>query len=94
MPVLPDDFEWLNTSGPIKLADLRGKFVIFDFWTYCCINCIHVLPELKKLERQFPNELVVVGVHSAKFENERNTKNIEEAILRYEIEHPVINEIC
>ncbi len=92
MPQLPDDFEWLNTSGPIKLTDLRGKFVIFDFWTYCCINCIHVLPELKKLEREFPNELVVIGVHSAKFENERDTKNIEEAILRYEIEHPVIND--
>ena len=92
MPELPADFEWLNTSGPIKLSDLRGKFVIFDFWTYCCINCIHVLPELKKLEHKFPNELVVIGIHSAKFENERDTKNIEEAILRYEIKHPVIND--
>lgn len=92
MPELPENLEWLNTSGPIKLNDLRGKFVIFDFWTYCCINCMHVLPELKKLEHEFPNELVVIGVHSAKFENERDTSNIEEAILRHEIEHPVIND--
>ncbi|MFC1758363.1 thioredoxin-like domain-containing protein [Planctomycetota bacterium] len=92
MPKLPGELEWLNTSGPIQLDDLRGKFVIFDFWTYCCINCIHVLPELKKLEHEFSDELVVIGVHSAKFENERKTKNIEEAILRYEIEHPVIND--
>lgn len=88
----PDDMQWLNTSKPIKLEDLKGKFVILDFWTYCCINCIHILPELKKLERQFPNELVVIGVHSAKFETEKSTKNIEEAILRYEIEHPVVND--
>ncbi|MCA9265800.1 MAG: redoxin domain-containing protein, partial [Planctomycetales bacterium] len=88
----PPDTEWLNAPGPIKLADLRGRFVLFDFWTYCCINCMHVLPELKKLEEQYPNELVVVGVHSAKFDTEKNRENIEEAILRYEIAHPVIND--
>jgi thiol-disulfide isomerase/thioredoxin/sugar lactone lactonase YvrE len=84
--------EWLNTSGPIDLRDLRGKFVILDFWTYCCINCIHILPELKKLEQKYPNEVVVIGVHSAKFENEKDTDNIRDAILRYEIEHPVVND--
>jgi DNA-binding beta-propeller fold protein YncE len=63
-----------------------------DFWTYCCINCIHVLPELKKLERAYPNELVVIGVHSAKFEGEQDTQNITDAVLRYEIEHPVVND--
>ena len=92
IPKLPDGLTWANTSGPLKMSDLRGKFVLFDFWTYCCINCIHVLPELKKLEETFADELVVIGVHSAKFETERDIKNIEEAILRYEIEHPVIND--
>ncbi len=91
-PEFPKDMEWLNTSGPLRLGDLRGKFVLFDFWTYCCINCIHVLPELKKLEKAYPNELVVIGVHSAKFETEKEAKNIQEAILRYEIEHPVVND--
>ncbi|WP_081445039.1 thioredoxin-like domain-containing protein [Blastopirellula marina] len=91
-PEFPTDMEWMNTSGPVRLRDLRGKFVLLDFWTYCCINCIHILPELKKLEHEFPNELVVIGVHSAKFENEGDAKNIAEAILRYEIEHPVVND--
>ncbi len=83
---------WLNTSGEITPQDLRGKIVILDFWTYCCINCIHILPELKALEQKYPNELVVIGIHSAKFENEKDTEHIREAIMRYEIEHPVIND--
>lgn len=83
---------WLNTSGPINLKDLRGKIVVIDFWTYCCINCIHVLPDLKYLEKKYPNELVVIGVHSAKFTNEKESENIRQAIMRYEIEHPVVND--
>lgn len=84
--------EWLNAAGPISLKDLRGKVVLLDFWTYCCINCIHVLPDLKFLEEKYPNELVVIGVHSAKFDNEKETGNIRKAILRYEIAHPVVND--
>lgn len=83
---------WLNTSGEITLKDLRGKVVLIDFWTYCCINCIHVLPDLKFLEKKYPNELVVIGCHSAKFDNEKDTEQIRRAIVRYEIEHPVIND--
>jgi sugar lactone lactonase YvrE len=91
IPEFSKDLVWLN-SKPLTKKDLKGKFVLLDFWTYCCINCMHILPELKKLERQFPNNLVVIGVHSAKFEAEKETDNIREAILRYEIEHPVIND--
>jgi thiol-disulfide isomerase/thioredoxin len=90
-PDFPRDLQWLNTA-PLKKKDLKGKFVLLDFWTYCCINCMHILPELKKLEHEFANELVVIGVHSAKFEEEKQTANIREAILRYEIEHPVVND--
>ncbi len=89
----PEDAEWINTGGgKLRLKDLRGKFVLMDFWTYCCINCIHVLPELKKLEQEFPDQLVVVGVHCAKFDAEKGLGNIAEAVKRYEIEHPVIND--
>jgi len=88
----PGDVTWINTTGPIDLKQLRGKFVLLDFWTYCCINCMHILPVLKKLEHTFPNELVVIGVHSAKFEAEQDSKNITDAVLRYDIEHPVIND--
>jgi thiol-disulfide isomerase/thioredoxin len=96
IPLPPDTLDgglaWINTGGPLELKALRGKFVLLDFWTYCCINCMHILPELKKLEAQFPNELVVIGVHSAKFETEEDSKNITDAVLRYEIEHPVVND--
>jgi len=88
----PDGLKWINTAGPIELSDLRGRFVLLDFWTYCCINCMHVLPELKKLEHAYPKELVVIGVHSAKFENEKDSQNITDAVLRYQIEHPVVND--
>ena len=91
-PDFPVPIEWLNTERPLAWKDLRGKIVLLDFWTYCCINCIHVIPDLKKLEAKYPNELVVIGVHSAKFDNEKETDNIREAIRRYEIEHPVIND--
>src|SRR6266550_8133468 len=83
---------WLNTDKPLSLAALKGKVVLLDFWTYGCINCMHIIPDLKKLEKKYPNELVVIGVHSAKFENEKDTENIRRIILRYEIEHPIIND--
>jgi thiol-disulfide isomerase/thioredoxin len=91
-PDFPATLEWLNTDKPLTLKDLRGKVLLLDFWTYCCINCIHIIPDLKKLEAKYPNELVVIGVHSAKFQNEKDSQNIRNAILRYEIEHPVIND--
>ncbi len=91
-PPLDGDFEWINTTKPLSLGELRGKFVLLDFWTFCCINCMHVLPELKQLEQAYPTELVVIGVHSAKFEGEQNTDNIREAVLRNEIAHPVVND--
>ena len=83
---------WLNTDKPLSLAALKGKIVLLDFWTYGCINCIHIIPDLKKLEAKYPNQLVVIGVHSAKFQNEKETENIRRIILRYEIEHPVYND--
>ncbi|KPK75443.1 MAG: hypothetical protein AMJ79_11195, partial [Phycisphaerae bacterium SM23_30] len=91
-PQFPAGMEWLNTDKPLRLEDLKGKVVLLDFWTYCCINCMHVIPDLKKLEKDFPDELVVIGVHSAKFTTEKETENIRQAILRYEIEHPVVND--
>ena len=91
LPEFPEGMEWINTK-PLTKKELKGKFVLIDFWTYCCINCIHILPELKKLEKQYPNELVVIGVHSAKFETEKEKDNILEAVLRYEIVHPVVND--
>ena len=91
-PELSGGRGWLNTDKPLSLAALKGKVVLLDFWTYGCINCMHIIPDLKRLERKYPNELVVIGVHSAKFANEKETENIRRIVLRYEIEHPIVND--
>jgi len=91
-PDFPPGAEWLNTGRPLTMRDLRGKVVLLDFWTFCCINCMHILADLKKLEHKYAGELVVVGVHSAKFSAERVTENVRQAVLRYQIEHPVVND--
>src|SRR3712207_9484264 len=69
---------WLNTDKPLSLAALKGKVVLLDFWTYGCVNCIHIIPDLKRLEAKYANNLVVIGVHSAKFDNEKETERSEE----------------
>ncbi|HET7340327.1 MAG TPA: thioredoxin-like domain-containing protein [Methylomirabilota bacterium] len=91
-PELTGGEGWLNTGRPLALADFRGRVVVLDFWTYCCINCLHVLPDLERLERKYGDALVVIGVHSAKFPNEGDSRHIEEAIARHRITHPVVND--
>ena len=61
-PDLDGATEWFNVAAPISIAQLRGKVVLLDFWTYGCINCMHVLRDLKTLEERFPDELVVIGI--------------------------------
>ncbi|TCB93491.1 redoxin domain-containing protein [Micromonospora zingiberis] len=84
---------WLNTGGrELTLADLRGKIVIADFWTFCCINCLHVLDELRPLEEKYADVLVVIGVHSPKFEHEKDPDALADAVERYGVHHPVLDD--
>ncbi len=84
---------WLNTGGEdLTLADLRGRFVLLDFWAFCCINCLHVLDELRPLEQEYAGDLVVVGVHSPKFVHEADPDALAAAVERYEVEHPVLDD--
>jgi thiol-disulfide isomerase/thioredoxin len=83
---------WLNVAAPIPLADLAGRLVILDFWTFCCINCMHVLQTLAKIEARFPDSVTVIGVHSPKFAAEKDPANLVAAIARYRIAHPVIHD--
>ena len=84
---------WLNTGGrDVTLADLRGKVVVLDFWTFCCVNCLHVLDEMRELEAEFSDVLVVIGVHSPKFVHEADPVALAAAVERYEVHHPVLDD--
>ncbi|WP_175407776.1 NHL domain-containing thioredoxin family protein [Streptomyces sp. TRM64462] len=84
---------WLNTGGSsYTLADLRGRIVILDFWTFCCINCLHVLDELRELEEQHRDTVVIIGVHSPKFVHEAEHQAVVDAVERYGVEHPVLDD--
>ena len=83
---------WLNTDRDLTLADLRGRFVLLDFWAFCCINCLHVLDELRPLEEKYDGELVVVGVHSPKFVHEADPEALRAAVERYQVAHPVLDD--
>jgi thiol-disulfide isomerase/thioredoxin len=91
-PELEAGFAWLNTDRPLHFArELKGQVVLLDFWTYCCINCMHILPDLEHLEDRFAGRpFVVIGVHSAKFDNEAARGNVRAAVQRYGIRHPVV----
>ncbi len=91
-PDWPEGFTWLNTDRPLRIREeLRGRVVVLDFWTYCCINCVHLQPDLAWLEAKYHDQPVaIIGVHSNKYPNEANPANIHEAILRLRVTHPVI----
>jgi thiol-disulfide isomerase/thioredoxin len=84
---------WLNTGGEtLSLGDLRGRVVVLDFWTFCCVNCLHVLDELRPLEERYGDVLVLVGVHSPKFEHEADADALAAAVERYDVRHPVLDD--
>ncbi|GAB2462739.1 NHL domain-containing thioredoxin family protein [Xylanimonas ulmi] len=84
---------WLNTGGTsLRLEDLRGRILVLDFWTFCCVNCLHVLDELRELEERHRDVLVIVGVHSPKFEHEADPVALAAAVERYEVRHPVLDD--
>ena len=84
---------WLNTGGEdYSIADFRGRHVLLDFWTFCCVNCLHVLDELRPVEEKYAEELVVVGVHSPKFAHEADPVALAQAVERYAVHHPVLDD--
>jgi thiol-disulfide isomerase/thioredoxin len=84
---------WFGTENPrLGIADFKGRFLLLDFWTLCCVNCHHVLAELRPVEEAFKDVLTVVGVHSPKFEYEKLPESVAAAIARHDIHHPVLND--
>jgi peroxiredoxin len=83
---------WLN-SGPLNIADLRGKVVLVDFWTYGCYNCVNTLPHVTRLFETFKGrDFVIIGVHTPEFPFERSTGNIQTAIKHHGIQYPVAQD--
>ncbi|MFF5405389.1 NHL domain-containing thioredoxin family protein [Streptomyces misionensis] len=92
-PELTGEGGWLNTGGHrYTLADLRGRIVVLDFWTFCCVNCLHVLDELRELEDRHRDTVVVIGVHSPKFAHEADHRAVADAVERYGVTHPVLDD--
>ena len=83
---------WLNVNRPLTVNDMKGRLVLLDFWTYGCINCMQIAPDLEKLEAMFGNQLLIVGVHSAKFKGEQGSDRILDAAKRFGLKHPVAND--
>jgi thiol-disulfide isomerase/thioredoxin len=84
--------KWLN-SGPLNIAELRGKVVLVDFWTYGCVNCVNTLPQVTRLYEAYKDKgLVIVGIHTPEFPFERSTSNVESAIKRHGIKYPVAQD--
>ena len=79
-------------ARPAAGKDFHGRILLLDFWTFCCVNCLHVLDELRPLEQKYGDELVVVGVHSPKFEHERDAAAVAAAVERYDVHHPVLDD--
>ena len=84
--------EWVNVAAPLTLRGLRGRFVLLDFWTSCCGNCLHVLDELRPFEAAHADVLTVIGVHSPKFPHEAGREAVADAVARYGVAHPVRND--
>ena len=83
---------WFN-SAPLKLADLRGKVVLVDFWTYGCVNCVNTLPHVTALYAKYRDRgLVVVGIHTPEFPFERSASNVQTALKRHGITYPVAQD--
>jgi cytochrome c biogenesis protein CcdA/thiol-disulfide isomerase/thioredoxin len=91
-PALHADGAWIN-SKPLTLAQLRGKVVLIDFWTYSCINCLRTLPHLKAWDATYRSKgLVIIGVHTPEFAFEHVTSNVRSAVQRLGIRYPVMQD--
>ncbi len=92
VPEFPEDLEWLNVEQPLRLRDVSGKVILLNFWTSCCVNCMHVIPDLNQLLSKYEPELVVIGVHAPRCAAEREIEQLRAAVMRHEIAYPVVND--
>jgi len=91
-PEFPKGMEWLNTPAPLHLRDLKGKIVLLFFWNYSCPDCLHILPDLKRLHGKYEKELIIIGIHSPRLGSEKSGQNVQNAVSFHQIEFPVVND--
>jgi thiol-disulfide isomerase/thioredoxin len=91
-PVWPASLEWINTDQPPSLDALRGRVVLMHFWTFDSVNCVNSLPDLRYLENKYHDGLSVVGVHSPKYDYQRNGAAVLKAVNRGHVRHAVAND--
>ena len=92
LPEVPDQLHWLNVDSPVRLSEQKGRVVLLNFNTYCSLHCLHVVADLNYLADKYPNKLVVIGIHGARFPAERSTEHVCNAISRNHIRHPVLHD--
>lgn len=84
---------WLNVDSPLRLADLRGKVVMVEMWTFGCINCQNVMPSLREWHSKYKDQgLVIIGNHYPEFSFEEDLQNLKDAIVRFDIQYPVAQD--
>ena len=84
---------WINSEPIHSLETLKGKVVLLNFWTLGCINCIHTLPSLNAWHKEFSDDgLVILGIHSPEFQYERKLENVKNAVQKYHIKFPVVQD--
>jgi thiol-disulfide isomerase/thioredoxin len=91
-PELPDTLQWINSAEPPSLAALRGRVVLLYFWTFDSVNCTNVLADLRFLESKYHDGLSVIGVHTPKYDYQRQAAPVLKAVNRCHIRHPVAND--
>jgi thiol-disulfide isomerase/thioredoxin len=91
-PELTND-TWLNVDRPLRLADLHGKVVLLDMWTFGCINCRNVIPSLREWHNEYKDQgLVVIGNHYPEFSYEADLENLKDAIVRLDVSYAVAQD--
>jgi thiol-disulfide isomerase/thioredoxin len=84
---------WLNTDAPLRLADLRGKVILIEMWTFDCINCRNTIPSVRGwYEKYSAKGLVVIGNHFPEFSFETDLNNLKQAIADLKVPYPVVQD--
>src|SRR4051795_3412915 len=88
----PADLEWVNATRAPQLAELRGRVILLWFWTYDCVNCWSVVPDLRFLEDKYHDGLTVIGVHCPKYPQQVAGEGVLRAVNRHRLRHAVAND--